>query len=114
MARSRPQVVAVLVTCPNRRSAERIATALISRRHAACVNLLPGVTSVYEWQGRLERSAELLLIIKTTRAGFPRVQRTVLELHPYDVPEIIALPVAAGYRAYLEWVCASLSKRKQS
>lgn len=106
---ARRAAVVAFVTCPDRRSARRVADGLIARRAAACVNILPGVTSVYRWQGKVERSAEHLLIIKTTAAGFSALRRAVLALHPYDVPEIIALPVTQGHRPYLDWVYQSLS-----
>ena len=98
------KALVVLVTCPTRVSARRIAEALIRRRLAACVNIMPGLTSVYEWQGKIERTRELLLVIKTAPGSFARVKRAVLGLHPYQVPEVIALPVVQGHQPYLTWV----------
>ena len=103
------RVLVVLVTCPNPATAKRIASALVTRRLAACVNLLPGVTSLFWWRNRADRAREILLVIKTTRAAFPRLARAVRGLHPYEVPEIIALPVAEGHGPYLRWVRASVS-----
>jgi periplasmic divalent cation tolerance protein len=102
----------VLVTCPDRRVAVRIAEALIARRLAACVNLVPGLTSVYEWKGAVERSSELLLIIKTTPGRYPALEQAVASLHPYDVPEVIALPVSRGRRAYLAWMTKACRGRR--
>jgi periplasmic divalent cation tolerance protein len=103
----------VLVTCPTPGSANKIARRVLADRSAACVNIVPGVTSVYRWKGRIERSRELLLVIKTTAAAWPRLERSVKAVHPYEVPEIIALPVASGHRPYLEWVAENLSDRTQ-
>ena len=98
------QVVVVLVTCPSPAVARRLARRLVADRVAACVNLVPSVESTFRWQGKIERCRETLLIIKTTAAGFERLRRAILRLHPYDVPEIIALPVVAGHPPYLRWV----------
>ena len=97
-------MVVVLVTCPTAAVARRLARRLIRSRVAACVNAVPAVESTFRWQGKIERCREALLVIKTTAAGFERLRRAVLRLHPYDVPEIIALPVVAGHPPYLRWV----------
>ena len=96
--------VVVLVTCPNQASARRIAARLVEERLAACVNVMPHIRSFFRWQGRLERSPEVLLIIKTRKIVFPRLVRTILQVHPYKVPEIIALPIILGNQPYLDWV----------
>jgi periplasmic divalent cation tolerance protein len=93
----------VLVTAPPR-EARRLARALVDRRVAACVNLVPGVRSVYRWKGRVEEARETLLVIKTAASRVPDLLAAVRELHPYDVPEGIALPVVAGLAPYLRWV----------
>ena len=98
----------VLVTCPNKTVARRLANALIARRLAACVNTLPGVESIFRWQGRVDRCREVLLIVKTTASAVARLRRIVCALHPYDVPEVMALPVVAGHRPYLQWVAESV------
>ena len=100
----RMTVLVCLTTCPDAATAERIAEALVGEGLAACVNLLPGVTSVYRWQGAVERSTEVLLIIKTTESGFAALRDRLLELHPYELPELIAVPVGPGLPAYLDWV----------
>ncbi len=94
----------VLCTCPDMDSARRIADALLDQRLAACVNILPGVTSRYRWQGTVEESSETLLLIKTTRARYPTLERTLVSLHPYELPEIIGVPVEQGLAGYLAWI----------
>ncbi len=94
----------ILSTFPDRESAERMATTLVEERLAACVNLVPGLTSIYRWQGTLHREPEYLLLIKTTAARFKPVRERIRALHPYEVPEIIALPIRDGDPAYLNWL----------
>jgi periplasmic divalent cation tolerance protein len=91
-------------SCPDIDTARRIAQALVDERHAACVTLLPGVQSIYRWQGAIERADEILLSIKTTRAQFEPMAARIASLHPYELPEVLAVEVAAGLPAYLEWV----------
>lgn len=98
------EVLLVITNAPDRATAERIAEALVTDRVAACVNILPGCTSVYRWQGKLERAEEVPLLIKTTRDAYARMETELRKLHPYEVPEIVALPVTAGLPAYLAWV----------
>jgi len=104
-----PPCVVVLVTCPTRTVARRIARTLVAKRLAACVNLLPGVESVFRWQGKVDQSREVLLLIKTTRRRFSSLAQALARLHPYDVPEVMALPVTAGAASYLRWVARSVS-----
>jgi periplasmic divalent cation tolerance protein len=94
----------VFNTCPDASSAEEIARMLIERRLAACVNILPGLRSIYTWKGACESAEEHLLIIKTSAAIYPSLEKAVLELHPYELPEIIAVPIAAGLPSYLTWI----------
>src|SRR5262249_53438927 len=96
-----------LSTVGKAEDAERIARALVERGLAACVNVVPGVVSVYRWKGAVERDQELLLVIKTRGEGFPALRDALVELHPYELPELIAVPIAAGYEPYLEWLDAS-------
>jgi len=93
----------LLCTCPPD-AVQRIAIALLERRLAACVNALPGVVSRYWWRDRLETGEETLLLVKTTAAKVDGVIAAVGELHPYDVPEVLALPVEAGAQPYVDWV----------
>lgn len=97
-------VLLVLSNLPDRESAQRLAEAVIAQRAAACVNLLAPCTSVYRWQGQVETAAEVPVLMKTTRAAYARLEKIVREHHPYELPEIIALPVEAGLPGYLRWV----------
>ena len=100
--------IVMLCTVPDRESGERIAAALVEERLAACVNLVPGLISVYRWQGKVEQEPECLLIIKTGVSRFEAVQQRIKALHPYEVPEIIALPISHGDPAYLNWITENL------
>jgi periplasmic divalent cation tolerance protein len=99
-----PQVLLAFCTCPDDETAERIARGLVEARLAACVNLLPRLTSVYRWQGKIEKDDETLLMIKTTASRFDALSDRLRELHPYELPEIIATPAARGLPEYLQWV----------
>ena len=94
----------VLMTAGSRDEADRIAHALVTEMLAACVNVLPGVTSVYRWEGELQRDQEWLLVAKTTSEVLDDLVRRVQALHSYDLPEVVALPVMGGNEAYLRWV----------
>jgi periplasmic divalent cation tolerance protein len=98
------RVQLVFCTVPDREVGQRIARALVDEKLAACVNLLPGVHSVYRWQGAVESADEVLLIAKTTATRFAALRDRLAALHPYELPEVIAVDVAAGLPAYLEWV----------
>jgi periplasmic divalent cation tolerance protein len=91
-------------SCPDSACAQTIAEALVSERLAACVNRLPGISSTYRWQGTVTTDSEELLLIKTTAGRFDALKTRLLELHPYELPELIAVPVALGHPAYLDWV----------
>ncbi len=99
--------VVILVTCPTRAVGERIGRTLVGDRLAACVNVLPGLISVYRWQGKVQRDREVLLLIKTRRRLFRRLAARVADLHPYDTPEILALAVVDGSSRYLTWLADS-------
>lgn len=103
------QSLVVLCSCPDETTADKLAEAVVDARSAACVNIVPQVTSVYRWQGERMTDREALLIIKTTTAAYPEVEATLLAHHPYELPEIIALPIAGGLSAYLDWVDKSCS-----
>jgi periplasmic divalent cation tolerance protein len=96
----------VLVTAPSAEKAAEIARALVEERLAACGNVVPAIRSIYRWAGKVEDDAEALLVLKTTRGRFDALRDRVLALHPYDVPEVIALSVEAGSAAYLAWIAA--------
>jgi len=93
-----------LITVGRRADAVRIARALVDERLAACVNVVPGVTSVYRWKGRRCEDRELLLIVKSRVDRWAALARRVKEIHPYTVPEIVRLPIEAGHRDYLRWM----------
>jgi periplasmic divalent cation tolerance protein len=93
----------LLSTCPPA-AAEEIAAFLVESRRAACVNIVPGVKSIYRWQGSVERGEESLLVIKCAAARRDEVARALVEKHPYEVPEVVALETAGGHAAYLRWV----------
>lgn len=97
-------VVIVLCTCASREEALRIAAALIEARLAACVQILPEIQSVYRWQGAVEISTEVLILIKSTLDRFASVEKRIVEMHSYETPEIIAVPVTAGTEKYLTWL----------
>ena len=94
----------LFTTVPNVRTARKIAEGLVSARLAACVNVLDKVSSFYRWRGRLERSGESLLVIKTVKRNFDRIRKYLDTTHPYELPELIALPVLWGSKEYLTWV----------
>ena len=104
-----PRCIVVMVTCPSRSVATRLAKTLVSRRLIACSNIIPEIESFFWWDGRVQRTQEILLFLKTTNANQTRLLEAVRSLHPYDVPEVIALPIVAGHSPYLEWVAASVA-----
>jgi periplasmic divalent cation tolerance protein len=100
----------VLTTTGSRDEASTIASELVSRRLAACVNIVGPISSFYQWQGEVEQSEEFLLLIKSTEAQLPTLQEAIRELHSYKVPELIAFSVDSGLDAYLDWVGASVRR----
>lgn len=104
MSPSEAAVQVVLITAPDADTGTRLARALVEERLAACVNLLPGVRSIYRYQGEVHDDAEVLLVVKTVRDRLAPLARRVNALHPYDLPEVLALPASGGSGAYLEWV----------
>lgn len=101
--------VIVFSTCANRDEARKIARAIVEERLAACVQLLGPIQSVYRWQGAVDESEETLLLFKTTQARFPPLEKRIAELHSYDTPEIIAVPVVSGSEKYLAWLHDTLA-----
>ena len=98
------QRLIVLCTVPDPSCAEQIAGALVDERLAACVNILPGVTSVYSWQGKRETDREVVLIIKTRQGVYQNLEQRIVALHPYELPEIVAVPLVDGLAGYLGWI----------
>lgn len=99
-------VLLVVTNCPDDAVADRIALALVEQKLAACVNRLTSVDSIYRWQGKVERATEVPLLIKTTRERYGELEQAIRQLHPYEVPEIIALPIEFGHAPYLRWIGA--------
>jgi periplasmic divalent cation tolerance protein len=98
------KVLIAMTTCPDTEVAGRIAEALVNERLAACVNQLPAVSSTYIWNGVVQTDAEVLLMLKTTEARFEALKSRLIELHPYELPELVAIGVCAGAENYLAWV----------
>lgn len=99
-----PEPLLCLSTCPDAATAARIARTLVEERLAACVNWLSGVQSTYRWRGEINEDAEILLIIKTTRERFGALRERLVELHPYELPELVAVEIAEALPAYLDWL----------
>ena len=97
----------VFITVPDAKSADKVGGALLKLKLAACVNEVPGLRSRYWWEGKIEEAKEVLLVIKTRMALVPEVARCVKENHPYSLPEVVALPVEEGLKAYLDWLGAN-------
>lgn len=102
------QPLLVLCTCPDRAAGLEIARALCDQQLAACTNLLPGVISVYHWQGKIMQDEEVLLLVKTRADLLPQVEELIRSKHVYQVPEVIALPITAGSADYLHWMFTNL------
>lgn len=101
------EVLVCFCACPDLDGARALGRTLVGERLAACVQVLPGVESIYRWNGAVEHAGETLLILKTTRARHDALQARLAALHPYEVPELVALPAVAGLPAYLHWVADS-------
>jgi periplasmic divalent cation tolerance protein len=104
IARPHLTVLVCHCACPDADTARRIAERLVEERLAACASVLPGMHSVYRWQGQVERADEVLLLIKTSRERLPALTERVLALHPYELPELVAVEAAGGSPAWLDWV----------
>jgi periplasmic divalent cation tolerance protein len=102
--------VLVFATASSRREAERLASAAVSSRLAACATVVPGVSSIYRWKGRVAKADECLLLFKTTRARLRDLSRTLVKLHSYDVPEVLAVNVDGGHAPYKAWIQDSVGR----
>ena len=100
--------IVVLMTAPNAAEATRIAEILVEQKLAACVQILPPMTSIYVWKGEVQRESEILLVAKSARAKFDELESAVRAIHSYETPELIALPIVAGSPAYLSWLSSCL------
>jgi periplasmic divalent cation tolerance protein len=98
------EAMLVLTTLPNSDAAAEIARKVVAEKLAACANLLPALRSIYRWQGKVQDENEVLVLLKTQQRHYERLKARLLELHPYEVPEVIAIPVERGHQAYLEWI----------
>jgi len=98
------EILTVFVTVPDVEVAERLGRTLVDERLAACANIVQDVLSVYRWEGEVRRDSEALVIMKTTADGLAALEARAIELHPYDVPEVLALPVVGGHGPYMDWV----------
>jgi periplasmic divalent cation tolerance protein len=105
---AKPRFQIVLVTAPGLTVGRKLARLVLEARCAACVNIVPKVESHYWWQGKITKSTEVMLVMKTTRSRTKALKRIILENHPYDTPEFVALPTSSGSRRYLEWVAESV------
>ena len=101
------EILVLLSTCPDAATAERIGRELVGASLAACVNVVPGLRSIYRWNGAVQVDEEVLMILKTSADRLSEVRERLVDLHPYDVPEVVALPVADGHHPYLQWVVDS-------
>jgi periplasmic divalent cation tolerance protein len=105
------EVLVVLCTCPDVATARKLASGLVERGLTACVNILPEIRSIYRWRDELQDESEALMVIKTTRPAYAELESWLLERHPYDVPEVLALPVQRGSAGYLGWVLNEIEMR---
>ena len=108
------EALVVLCTFPDEEKARQIGAVLVEKQAAACVNVLPGLRSIYRWEGKVHDEPEVLAVMKTTRATYSALQQLILELHPYETPEVLALPVEAGSQSYLEWLAGNVMPRSIS
>jgi periplasmic divalent cation tolerance protein len=104
------QAFVVITTVGTEEQANMLAGELVSRRHAACVNIIPGLRSVYRWQGKVCRDGEFMLVIKTLESEYPAVRSAIQELHPYELPEIIGYPAGQSDVRFVEWISSCLDK----
>lgn len=101
----------VLTTCGDMQQATHIAHDLVGAGLAACVNIIPAVSSVYKWQGRVQTDNEVLLVVKSTRTQYTQIERRIRELHQYELPEIVAVPIVTGLNNYLQWIDEQVAVR---
>jgi periplasmic divalent cation tolerance protein len=102
--------VIVFATFPDAETAERIVRIAVEERLAACANILPQIQSIYRWKGAVESATETLVLFKTTAAEYQQLEERIRELHPYEVPEVIAVPIESGQREYLTWISDSVGR----
>ena len=105
-----PEAIVVFCTCPDEKTAVRLAKGLLESHTAACVNVLPGIRSIYRWRGAISEDSEVLMVIKSLASCFEELESWLLEHHPYEVPEIVALPADRVTADYLAWITSSVGK----
>ena len=105
-----PKHIVIFVTCASKKEAKKIAKNLLNTKLIACANIIEDVKSLFWWKGKVDKATESLIIIKTVRKNFNRIENWIKELHSYEVPEIIALPITAGESNYLKWISESLKE----
>ncbi len=110
MAERNNKIVVILVTAPDAKTAAEIARDLLGKRLVACANIIPGIRSLYWWKGQLEESDEVLMVLKARRDDVAAIAEQVRDLHPYDVPEVVAAEVVGGLEAYLAWIGAETER----
>jgi len=101
----------IFCTCPDKDTAKKLARQLVEKKLAACVNILPGITSMYEWEGQIESVQEHLLLIKSVQDNYRAIEAHLFKSHPYEIPEIIAVPIEHGLPEYLDWIDACISSK---
>ena len=99
-----PKLILCLCTCPDKKNAQSIAKILLEKKLAACVNIIPGIMSMYRWQGKIQQDDEVLLLIKTRAINYSPLEKTIIQHHPYDVPEVLSFNIETGFADYLRWV----------
>jgi periplasmic divalent cation tolerance protein len=104
--KSARQVLVILVTTDNQEEAVKIGEEMVHAKLAACANIIPGIQSIYRWKGKVSKAQEVLLILKSTKPRYRALEKAIKEMHTYDIPEIIALPVTEGFDKYIGWVCS--------
>lgn len=102
----------ILCTCPDKGTAKKLARLLVSEKLAACVNIVPGITSIYDWEGQIKSETECLLLIKSSQNLYAAIETLLFEQHPYELPEIIAVPIERGLPDYLDWITTSCLSTK--
>lgn len=105
------EYIVVFCTVPNKATAQKIARHLVEEKLAACCNIIPRLTSIYTWENKIQEDAEYLLLIKTQKMIFSRLEDRIKEMHPYSIPEIIALPIIQGNKEYLKWIGENVEER---
>ena len=108
---AKSEIIIVFVTVPGLREGSRISKAILTSRLAACVNVIPGVQSIYKWKGKIVQEKEAMLVLKTTRPRYRKLEQKIKQLHPYEVPEVIAIPLIFGSPQYIEWVTREVADR---